>query len=302
MPPLTDRTWLWLAAACYLVGTALGAVAILRERRHSTAAMYIILAAGYAFQTFGLYLRGMAVGGCPLGNTFELVQFTAWSAASLYLVVGPAFRLSLLGFGTALLSAGLSVAALLVPAWDATRRSDVFGGNAWIEFHAALALFSYGVFGLLALVATMYWLRDYSLKNKRIGGAFAFLPSIRALDQIGLRLLAAGVALLAASLAVGAVYWLREPATVNVFKLLATVAVFLAYALALALRLTGRLVGRRLALAGVFLFLAALLSIAPVNSSRHETPAAATAPSATTASPATGGAPLAAQPTETAAR
>lgn len=270
MPPFLDRTWLWFAAACYFAGAVLGTVAILRQRRHSTAAMYIILAAGYTFQTFGLYLRGMAVGGCPLGNTFELVQFTAWSAASLYLVVGPAFRLSLLGFGTALLSAGLSVAALLVPAWDATRRSDVFGGNAWIEFHAALALFSYGVFGLLALVSTMYWIRDYGLKNKRLGGSFAFLPSIRDLDQIGLRLLVAGVGLLAASLAVGSVYWLREPGSVNLLKLLATVAVFLAYGLALALRLLERLVGRRWAFACIVLFLAALLSIAPVNSSRRD--------------------------------
>ncbi len=278
MPPLTDRTWLWLAAACYLAGAALGTLSLVRERRHSRAVMYLTLAAGYAFQTFGLYLRGLAVKGCPLGNTFELLQFTAWSAASLYLVVGPAFRLSLLGYGTALLSAGLSVSALLVPAWDAAKRSHVFGGNAWIEFHAALALFSYGVFGLLALVAGMYWIRDYGLRRKRVGGAFALLPSIRDLDHIGLRLLAAGVALLAASLAVGSVWWLREPGSVNLFKLLATIGVFVAYALALALRVTRRLVGRRWALACALLFLAALLSIAPVNSSRHS-PAAPSAAS-----------------------
>ena len=267
--PLTDRTWLWLAAACYLAGAALGTLSLLRERKHSRAVMYLTLAAGYAFQTFGLYLRGMAVKGCPLGNTFELLQFTAWSAATLYLVVGPAFRLSLLGYGTALLSAGLSLGGLLVPALDAAKRVHIFGGNAWIEFHAALALFSYGVFGLLALVAGMYWIRDYGLRRKRVGGAYALLPSIRDLDHIGLRLLAAGVALLAASLAVGSVWWLREPASVDVFKLLATVGVFLAYALALALRLTQRLVGRRWALACALLFIAALLSIAPVDSSRH---------------------------------
>ncbi len=278
MPPLTDRTWLWLAAACYLAGAALGTLSLVRERRHSRAVMYLTLAAGYAFQTCGLYLRGLAVKGCPLGNTFELLQFTAWSAASLYLVVGPSFRLSLLGYGTALLSAGLSVSALLVPAWDAAKRSHVFGGNAWIEFHAALALFSYGVFGLLALVAGMYWIRDYGLRRKRVGGAFALLPSIRDLDHIGLRLLAAGVALLAASLAVGSVWWLREPGSVNLFKLLATIGVFVAYALALALRVTRRLVGRRWALACALLFLAALLSIAPVNSSRHS-PAAPSAAS-----------------------
>lgn len=271
--PLTDRTWLWLAAACYLAGVVLGTLSLLRERKHSRAVMYFIVAAGYALQTFGLYVRGMAVKGCPLGNTFELLQFTAWSAASLYLVVGPAFRLSLLGYGTALLSAGLSLAGLLVPAWDAAKRAHIFGGNAWIEFHAALALFSYGVFGLLAFVAGMYWFRDYGLRRKQVGGAYAFLPSIRDLDHIGLRLLAAGVALLAASLAVGSVWWLREPATVNLVKLLATVSVFVAYALALLLRLSHRLVGRRWALSCALLFLAALLSIVPVNSSRHAAPA-----------------------------
>ena len=268
-PPPTDRTWLWFAAACYLVGAALGLVALLRERRHSRAAMYLILASGYAFQTFGLYLRGMAVGGCPLGNTFELVQFTAWSAATLYLVVGPAFRFSLLGFGTAVLAAGLTLSALLVPSWDAALRRDIFGGNAWIEFHAALALFSYGVFGLLSLVALMYWLRDYGLKHKKVGGVFGLLPSIRDLDHISLRLLATGVVLLAASLAVGSVWWLREPASVHLPKLLATVAVFAAYALALGLRLRGVLVGRRLALACAGLFVAALLSIVPVDASRQ---------------------------------
>jgi ABC-type uncharacterized transport system permease subunit len=270
---LTDRNLLWFAAALYLVGALLGLVSILRERRHSRAAMYVILAAGYTFQTVGLYVRGMAVGGCPLGNTFELVQFTAWSAATLYLVIGPAFRLSLLGFGTAALAAGLSLAALLHPTWDADLRSNVFGGNAWIEFHAALALFSYGVFGLLALVACMYWLRDYGLKNKRVGGAFALLPSIRDLDHMGQRLLATGVVLLAASLAVGSVWWLREPASVDLPKLLATLGVFAAYTLALGLRLRGSLVGRRLALACIALFAAALLSIAPVDASRNTSPA-----------------------------
>jgi ABC-type uncharacterized transport system, permease component len=277
MPPITDRTWLWLAAACYLAGAALGTLSLLRERKHSRAVMYFILAAGYAFQTFGLYLRGLAVKGCPLGNTFELLQFTAWSAATLYLVVGATFRLSLLGYGTALLSAGLSLGALLVPALDATRRSDLFGGNAWIEFHAALALFSYGVLGLLALVAGMYWFRDYGLRRKRVGGAYALLPSIRDLDHIGLRLLVTGVTLLAASLAVGSVWWLREPGSVNLLKLLATVGVFVAYALALALRLTRRLVGRRWALACVLLFAAALLSIAPVDASRQSSTAPAPA-------------------------
>ncbi|MEY4488657.1 MAG: hypothetical protein RIQ79_1165 [Verrucomicrobiota bacterium] len=275
MPTLTDKTWLWIAAACYLAGVVMGTIALWRERRHSRAVMYVIVAAGYTFQTFGLYLRGLEVKGCPLGNTFELFQFTAWSAATLYLIIGPAFRLSLLGYFTALLSAALTFTALAVPAWDATRRVGIFGGNPWIEFHAALALFSYGIFGLLALTSVLYLLRHYSLKSKRLGGVFAFLPPIRDLDQIGYRLLGAGVAILAISLAVGSVHWLRDLSSVASFKLVATVGILVAYGTTLALRAAGRLVGQRFASVCALLYLAALLSLWPVNSSR---PAAPTTP------------------------
>ena len=278
MLALTDRTWFWFAAACYLAGFALGTIAVVRERRHSRGVMYLIIAAGYVFQTFGLYLRGRAVGGCPLGNTFELFQFTAWSAITLYLVIGATFRLSLLGYFTSMLAATLTLLALAVPSWDATRRTGIFGGNAWIEFHAAIALFSYGVFGLLALTSVMLLLRHYSLKHKQLSGAFAFLPPIVDLDHINLRLLVVGFGLLAASLLVGSVYWLRATDTVNLLKLLVTVGVWLAYGLALGLRLRGWLVAKRLAWVCVLLFVAALWSLDAVDASRHQPPESTTVP------------------------
>ena len=277
MPNLSDRQWLWLAAACYLAGFALGTVALVRGRRHSRVAMFLTLAAGFAFQTVGLGLRGRAVKGCPLGNAFELLQFTAWSSASLFLVIGATFQVSLLGYFTALLAAGLTLGSLVAPGLDSALRTHVFGANPWIELHAALAVFSYGVFGLLALTSAMFLLRNHSLKSKHVGGWFSFLPSILDLDHISVRLLVAGVALLTASLAVGAVYWLPHPGEVGGVKLLSTVAVWLAYAVALGLRLGGALPARRLAWACGVLFGAALLSLFAVNSSRHPPPAAAEA-------------------------
>lgn len=272
MLDFSDRTWLWLANACYVAGFALGTQAVLRDRRHSHGLMYAIMVAGFVLQTTGLYVRGLAVGGCPLGNTFEIFQFTAWSAISLYLVIGVTFRLSLLGYFTAMLSCALTLVSLVIPAWDATRRVGIFGGNAWIEFHAALALFSYGVFALLALTSVMFLLRNYSLKSKNLGGAFAFLPSIRDLDLIGYRLLGAGVVLLAAALGVGSVWWLHDTSTVNHAKLFVTVAVWFAYAVTLVLRFRGLLISKRLAWSCLVLFAAALLSLWPVNSSRNSLP------------------------------
>lgn len=266
---LTDRTWLWFAAGFYLAGLVLGTISLLRGKRQTDTRINLIIIAGYVLQLIGLYARGKTVGGCPLGNTFEIFQFTAWSAITLYLFVGVTFRLSLLGYFTSCLAAVLTLTALAIPGWDATRRADIFGGNPWIELHASLALFSYGVFALLALTALMLVLRNYSLKSKNLGGWFSFLPSILELDHISLRLLITGVVLMTASLLGGAVYWIRDTDIVNVTKILITVAVWLAYSVALALRLRGWLLARRFAWTCLALFAAALISLGPVDASRH---------------------------------
>jgi HemX protein len=274
---LNDRAWLWAAAGCYLAGLLLGTFSVIRGGRPSGVQIYALVAAGYVLQLLGLGLRGRAVGGCPLGNQFEVLQFIAWSATTLYLVIGVTFRTSLLGYFTSILAASLTLISLAVPGWDSSLRTHVFGGNPWIELHAALAVFSYGVFGLLALTSIMFLARHHSLKSKHLDGWVSFLPSALDLDHIGVRLLISGVAILAASLAVGSVYWLRDTASANVIKILFTVAIWAAYSAALGLRLGGRLLPRRFAWTCALLFAAALLSLKSVDDSRHPAPPATAA-------------------------
>lgn len=274
---LNDRAWLWAAAGFYLAGLLLGTSSLVRGGRPSGALMYTLVAAGYVLQLLGLGLRGRAVGGCPLGNQFEVFQFTAWSAITLYLVIGVTFRSSLLGYFTSCLAAALTVVSLAIPAWDPALRTHIFGGNPWIELHAALAVFSYGVFGLLALTSLMFLARHHSLKSKHLDGWVSFLPSVLDLDHIGVRLLVTGVTILATSLVVGSAYWLRDTASANLLKILFTVAVWGAYSLALGLRLGGRLLPRRFAWTCMLLFVAALLSLKVVDDSRYPAPLPATA-------------------------
>jgi len=269
---LTDRTWLWLAAGFYLAGFGLGTFMLVNRGRPASGATYILIALGYALQLAGLSARGRIVGGCPLGNQFEIYQFTAWSAITLYLVVGVTFRKSLLGYFTSSLAATLTLVSLAIPQWDGGQRARIFGNNPWIELHAALAVFSYGVFALLALTSVMFILRNHSLKSKQLGGWFSFLPSIRDLDHISVRLLGAGTTILAVSLAVGSVYWLKDISSVNLTKLLVTVTIWLAYAVTFGLRLRGRLLSKRFAWTCLTLFAAALLSLGPVDRSRHTAP------------------------------
>jgi HemX protein len=266
---LTDRTWLWAAAALYFAGFILGTFALLRHGRPSGAAIYALIALGYILQLTGLGIRGRAVGGCPLGNQLEIFQFIAWSAITLYLVVGVTFRNSLLGYFTSALGAVLTAVSLAIPGWDATQRTHIFGSNPWIELHAALAVFSYGVMALLALTSILFLLRNHSLKSKHLRGWFSFLPSILDLDHIGLRLLGTATGILAVSLAVGSVYWLRDMASVDLTKLISTVAIWLVSIVAFGLRLGGKLLAQRFAWACLALFVAALLSLWAVDKSRH---------------------------------
>ena len=66
MAQITDRDWLWIAGEFYLAGFLLGTWSLLRGGKPSNVAMYGIIVSGYVVQLVGLYIRGMAVGGCPL--------------------------------------------------------------------------------------------------------------------------------------------------------------------------------------------------------------------------------------------
>jgi HemX protein len=267
----TDRALLWLGALLYLAGFLTGLVALLRRQPRTglRTILNLLLVGGWILQMAGLYVRGLAVGGCPLGNTFELVQFVAWSAMVLYFFVGPTLHGTLLGLFTAGYAAVLALVSLLVPHWDLTRGLKIFGNNPWIELHAALAVFSYGVFGLVALTSIMHLLQSWSLKHKRLNGLFWFLPSVVQLDLINFRALTLGVLLLTFSLGVGASWWVRDTASVDVPKLAVTIGVWAAYATVGLLRWRTRLVAVRFAWVCLVMFLLALLSLGPVNSSRH---------------------------------
>ena len=268
---ISDRLWLWAAALSYTIAFGLAISSIVRRQQHSRATLFALVAVGFVFQTTGLYQRGAVVGSCPLGNKFEIVQFLVWSATALFLVVGPAFRLSLLGFFTSGLATILALVSLAIPDWDSIRRSSLFSENPWIEFHAAIGMFSYGAFGLLAITSAMFIIQNYGLKKKRrFAGFLRLLPSIVALEQINLRLLLLGLALLSFSLGIGIFYFLGNPEAVNPMKFAATGLVWIAYMVALFLRQVRVLRSNPLAWTTIVLFGVVLVTLEPVSKSRRE--------------------------------
>lgn len=264
---LSDKQWIWIATVVFAVTFVLGSYSALKLRR-KTGRPYIIslVTFGWILQTIGLYARGLQYGGCPLSNKYELVQFMVWSTIAIYIFVGPAFRVSLLGVFTSGFAALFSILASIFSTWDTTTRQPIFGNSPWIEAHAALALFSYGVFGILTLTSAMYLLQARSLKKKKVvGNLFPFLPSIVELTSINRRLLMMGFIILTVSLLIGYKYFLEDMESVITLKLTATLAVWLAYGILITLRSKLTFSPQKSSWISIFIFVAALLSLAAVN-------------------------------------
>ena len=193
---MTDRTFLWLAQAFYAVSCVL-TLRRLRAGGSGPALQrlnYGAMAAGFLLHTVFLYLRGQAVGRCPLTNLFETQAFIAWAAVLFFLLIGPSYRVSFLGAFTAPLVLLICLAALILPI-DVVQAQPTTR-SAWIEFHAAIAILASGAFALAFVTGAMYLHQERQLKRRRLSSSFLLLPSIEQLDVIDFRLLILGFAML----------------------------------------------------------------------------------------------------------
>ena len=196
-----DRLLLVISTLCFLFGFAY-TMHSLRARvyRPSRLNFYTILA-GFGFQSAFLYLRGEAIGRCPLTTTFEFLIFLSWSMVLFYLLIGPAYRLSLLGaFTSPLVFLFQSVALLALSAAPGPARPPASG---WLELHAALSVVAYGAFALAGVAGVMYLAQERQLKTHHFHSIFYHLPPIRDLAVANRRLIFVGFALFSVGLAAG---------------------------------------------------------------------------------------------------
>lgn len=192
-----DRLLLLLATLAFLGALGHAVVALRKGQWKESRWHWLPMAAGFALQCGFLYLRGQDHGRCPMTSLFEVLVFTGWSVVLLYLVVGPAYRLSLLGAFTAPVVAVMQgTALLLLP----DPPSPKIAPNPWLETHAALALIAYAAFALACVTGVMHLVQARLLKKHRIRALFHQLPPISDLAKAIRRLAAFGLLLLSLAL------------------------------------------------------------------------------------------------------
>lgn len=210
---------------------------------------------GFVLLTVDLWKRGQAQGACPINSLFDVLVFMSWSILLIYLLVGPAYHLSLLGAFTSPLVFLILLIAQLGPVGPSA--SGRFVRDPWIEMHASLTLIAYGAFALAAVAGLMYWIQDRQLKARKAGALLYQLPPITDLGVANARLLWLGFFLLSAGFAAGFISGMQ----VNSSKFAASVAIWAIYGVILVLRRAHRLPPRRTAAASMLAFAVILVTL-----------------------------------------
>ncbi len=197
-----DRLWLFLATLGYLASAGWGLYALGAQRPVANRWTFLLIAAAFALHTVFLHQRGEAIGHCPITNLFETLAFFSWSLVLTYLVIGPAYRMSILGAFTAPVVFLINFFALAAEA-----QIDLPGAMphlGWqLELHATLALLGLGVLGVAALAGVAYLIQERQLKRHALTSWFYTLPNVGRLELVQQRVLVWGFLIFSAGAFLG---------------------------------------------------------------------------------------------------
>jgi HemX protein len=236
-----DRQVLIVSTLCFLAAVARSAISMRAGVFRPARFNFFAIGLGFIFQTAFLSIRGHAVGRCPLTNLFEVFVFVAWSIALIYMLVGPAYRLSLMGAFTAPLVFLLQSFALIAPIDNQHKLK--LTPNPWLEFHASISTVAYGAFALACIAGVMYLIQENQIKTHQIRSIFYHLPPLTDLFATITRLLWLGFALYSVGLVSG--FFVDRP--LPRAQVVGAIVVWLLYAAILQGRHLRRLAPKRVA-------------------------------------------------------
>lgn len=252
-----DRWLLTVSTLLALIGGISGMCAV--HHGHRSRMTLAWMAGCFALQAGFLYLRGQARSACPLGDLGEILAFLAWSLTLFYILVGRAYRLSLLGvFSAPVVMIIQSV--VLFPGVLSVHPARRMVLDPWKEMHSATSVLAYGGLALAAIAGVMFLTLDRQLKAQHLkSGLFRNLPNARTLLISQSRLLWLGTILLTIGIAAGLLTPFGKDYLAH---LVAASIIWSGYVVLLIVKQTRGLTGGGLSWSSVILFLASLVVFA----------------------------------------
>lgn len=252
-----DRWFLLAATLLAAAGGTWGMISVHRGHRSKWTVLWMV--ATFLCQIGFLAARGEMRSACPLLDRGEILAFLAWSLTMFYLLVGPAYRISLLGVFTAPVVV-IFQAFALAPGMLVSVPEKVVKVNPWHETHSATSVLAYGALALAGVAGVMFLVLDRQLKEHHLkSGLFKNLPPVRELLVSMERLLWLGTGLLSMGITAGILMPRSQEALAH---FVAAVIVWASYVLLLTVKHLRGITGRRFSLSAVVLFLLSLLVFA----------------------------------------
>jgi len=260
--PEPDRLALMLSTLCFLGAFAAAAYRVMVAPYRGTWAHHVLMAGGFVAQCWVLVVKGREIGRCPITQPWELLVFISWGIVLMYWLIGPAYRVSLMGIITAPLVWLFQVFALVFQGLIPPKAGDaVFQGrpkiDPWLEWHATVSLLAYAAFALAAAAGLLFLFQDRQLKSGHPHRLIFNLPPLRNLGRGLAGLLHLGFALL--TMGVISAYFMEKMP--GALKLAASWTVWAGYLGILIPYWRHRLPQRRLAEISAAIFLLPLASL-----------------------------------------
>jgi len=250
----------WLLATSALLAALGGGLGMMSVHHGVRSKWTVVWAAGaFLLQFAFLFHRGQLERACPLRDHGEVLGFLAWSLLLFFLLVGPAYRVSLLGVFTLPLVVVMQLAALVPGVLHDVTQQAAQVTNGLREAHAALSVLAYGAMALAAVAGVMFLVLDRQLKEMHLkSGLFRNLPPARELLQSQFRLMVIGLVIMTG----GVVVTVLMPHDHTITHVLSGAVVWLGYAALIGVKVVRGISGRRSSLAVVAWFLVSLVVFA----------------------------------------
>ena len=244
---------------CFLIASALAVREVKKGTPHARVPTLVLMGLGFALITLFLKYQGGIRGRCPITTLPEILVFLSWSTVLIYFIIGPTYRLSLLGVFTAPVVAFFIAIGMIsgaVAEGPPEVRTEAL--DPWLETHASVSLVSYGAFALAFVAAVMYLIQDRLLKKRSLTPLFYNLPPVSYLHNAVVRLMLVGFVLL--SIGIGSAFFIENLPSWT--KVILSVPVWLGYGILLGVHFVKKsLTPKGLARASVLLFILPLVTL-----------------------------------------
>jgi ABC-type uncharacterized transport system permease subunit len=260
---LASTDLLYAALSLYGAGTSLVFASLLFARRtRAQHVAFIVMIAGFVAHTMFIGTICVRTGHPPLMNLAEVAAFISWSILLIELAIYARLRI----YAAALLVYPLALLLLLITAIvgdpfaqiNASQRSSLFTAHLLMSTIGVAVLFIGLAFSLIAAA------QDRSLKSKRRGRLWDWIPSLDVCNAVSYRALAAGFVFYTIGLIAGFAWSFRTSSGSVEFhaKQIGALMAWVLFAILLQSQVTGVLRTRRTTLAlSAAAFVAVVVSI-----------------------------------------